>query len=91
MPKELVLINIYFTYLFLSWGLCHIFETLFSSLRADIASQVCGHIVQSIELFKDCPDNFLRHVCMAMVPSAYMPGDYICFEVSSVSYVIKII
>ncbi|XP_076825494.1 uncharacterized protein LOC143471047 [Clavelina lepadiformis] len=68
-----------------------LFPDLSFSLRADIYNQICREMVDSIELFEGCPENFLRHLCMAMVPTAYMPGDYICLQgdIRSELYVIR--
>jgi len=58
------------------------FRSLFCSLRADIYGQICGNLVRSVVLFDGCPENFLRHLCMVVKPAAFMPGDYICLQVS---------
>uniref|UniRef100_H2YJK2 Cyclic nucleotide-binding domain-containing protein n=1 Tax=Ciona savignyi TaxID=51511 RepID=H2YJK2_CIOSA len=57
-----------------------LFPDLTFSLRADIYNQICRDMVNSIELFEGCPENFLRHLCMVMNPTAFMPGDYICLQ-----------
>nr|XP_018667906.1 uncharacterized protein LOC100185773 [Ciona intestinalis] len=58
----------------------NLFPDLTFSLRADIYTQICRNMVDSIELFEGCPENFLRHLCMVMNPTAFMPGDYICLQ-----------
>jgi hypothetical protein len=74
----------YYNYMWLKnhgTNVMKLFPDLAFSLRADIYSELCWDLVKKIELFRGCPDNFMRHVCTAVTPIAYMPGDYITFEV----------
>lgn len=57
-----------------------LFPDLSFSLRADIYNQICRDMINGLDLFKGCSENFLRHLCMVMHPTAYMPGDYICLQ-----------
>jgi hypothetical protein len=73
----------YYNYMWLKnhgTNVMKLFPDLAFSLRADIYSELCWDLVKKIELFRGCPDNFMRHVCTAVTPIAYMPGDYITFE-----------
>lgn len=54
---------------------------VFDRLCADIYNQICRKMVDGLELFEGTSNNFRRHLCMVLHPTAFMPGDYICMQV----------
>lgn len=41
-------------------------------------------MVDGLDLFEGTSDNFRRHLCIVLHPTAFMPGDYICMQVGVV-------
>jgi len=84
----------YYNYMWLKnhgTNVMKLFPDLAFSLRADIYSEICGDLVKGVDLFKGCPDNFLRHLTTVLTPVSFMPGDYITVEgdIRTEMYIIK--
>lgn len=84
----------YYNYMWLKnhgTNVMKLFPDLAFSLRADIYSEICGDLVKGVDLFKGCPDNFIRHLCTVLTPVSFMPGDYITVQgdIRTEMYLIK--